>query len=138
MTDPVHSNGKRKTAKARASITEGEGTLRINSRPVDLWANQSSMQAERIKEPLNIADEEVVEDVDIRVDAHGGGKQGQTEAIRMAIARGLVEFTGSDQLERDFRDYDRNMMVEDPRRTETRKPSQSSKGARHKQQKSYR
>ncbi len=138
MTEPVHANGKRKTAKARATVKEGDGTLRINSRPVDLWASNSDLQAERIKEPLNIAGEDIVGDVDIRVDAHGGGKQGQTEAVRMAIARGLVEFTDSEQLERDFRDYDRNMMVEDPRRTETRKPSQSSKGARHKQQKSYR
>ncbi|MFB6115876.1 MAG: 30S ribosomal protein S9 [Candidatus Nanosalina sp.] len=138
MSDAVHTNGKRKTAKARASVTEGDGTLRINSRPLDIWADQSDMQAERIKEPLNIAGSDIVEDVDIKVNAEGGGKQGQTEAIRMAIARGLVEYTGSDQLERDFRDYDRNMIVEDPRRTETRKPSQSSKGARHKQQKSYR
>ena len=134
----VHANGKRKTAKARASVTDGEGTLRINSRPVHLWANQSSMQEQRVKEPLNIAGEEVVEDVEIKVDVNGGGCQSQTEAVRMAIARGLVEYTDNEQLERDFRDYDRNMMVEDPRRTETRKPSQSSKGARHKQQKSYR
>lgn len=134
----VHANGKRKTAKARASVTDGEGTLRINSRPVHLWANQSSMQEQRVKEPLNIAGEEVVEDVEIKVDVNGGGRQSQTEAVRMAIARGLVEYTDNEQLERDFRDYDRNMMVEDPRRTETRKPSQSSKGARHKQQKSYR
>jgi len=138
MSDSVHTNGKRKTAKARASVTEGEGTLRINSRPLHIWADQSDMQAERIKEPLNIAGSDIVEDLDIKVNAEGGGKQGQTEAIRMAIARGLVEYTDSDQLERDFRDYDRNMIVEDPRRTETRKPSQSSKGARHKQQKSYR
>jgi small subunit ribosomal protein S9 len=55
----------------------------------------------------------------------------------MAIARALVEYTGDDDLRRDFLEYDRNMLVEDPRRTETRKPSQSSKGARHKQQKSY-
>ena len=138
MAEHVHTSGKRKTAKARASVTEGDGTLRINSRPVHIWADQSHMQAERIKEPLNIAGSDIVEDLEITVDAEGGGKQGQTEAIRMAIARGLVEYTGSDKLERDFRDYDRNMMVEDPRRTETRKPSQSSKGARHKQQKSYR
>lgn len=138
MSDAVHTNGKRKTAKARASVTEGDGTLRINSRPLDIWADQSDMQAERIKEPLNIAGSDVVEDLEIKVNTEGGGKQGQTEAVRMAIARGLVEYTGSDQLEREFRDYDRNMIVEDPRRTETRKPSQSSKGARHKQQKSYR
>ena len=134
----VHTNGKRKTAKARATVKEGDGKLRIDSRPLHIWSDQSDMQAERIKEPLTIAGEDVVSDIDIKVDTRGGGKQGQTEAIRMAIARGLVEYTDSDKLEREFRDYDRNMMVEDPRRTETRKPSQSSKGARHKQQKSYR
>ena len=135
MSDTTHANGKRKTAKARASIKEGDGTLRVNSRPLHVLPE---MQQERIKEPLVIAGEEVYEDLEIEVNANGGGKQGQAEAIRMAIARGLVEHTGDKDLERDFRDYDRNMMVEDPRRTETRKPSQSSKGARHKQQKSYR
>jgi small subunit ribosomal protein S9 len=132
---PTHSNGKRKTAKARASITEGDGTLRVNSRPLKTWPE---MPRNKIKEPLVIAGEEVIEDLGIEVNVSGGGIQAQAEAIRMAIARGLVEHTGSDDLERDFREYDRNMMVEDPRRTETRKPSQSSKGARHKQQKSYR
>jgi small subunit ribosomal protein S9 len=131
----TNATGKRKTAKARATINEGDGELRINSRPLHTWPE---MAQKRIKEPLVIAGEEIYGDLKIEVDSHGGGIQGQSEAIRMAIARGLVEHTGSDDLERDFRDYDRNMMVEDPRRTETRKPSQSSKGARHKQQKSYR
>lgn len=135
MTEATHTNGKRKTAKARATVKEGDGTLRINSRPLH---TQREMVQERVKEPLVIAGEEVYGDLTIEVESHGGGIQGQAEAIRMAIARGLVEHTDSDDLEREFRDYDRNMMVEDPRRTETRKPSQSSKGARHKQQKSYR
>ena len=131
----VTSTGKRKTAKARATVEEGEGTLRINSRPLHV---QQKAIKERVKEPLIIAGEEIYGDLDIHVTSEGGGIQGQAEAIRMAIARGLVEYTDSDDLERDFREYDRNMIVEDPRRTETRKPSQSSKGARHKQQKSYR
>ncbi len=131
----VHSTGKRKTAKARASVKEGEGTLRINSRPLHTLPE---MSRQRIKEPLTIAGAEIVDDLEIKVNVEGGGVQGQAEAIRMAIARGLVEYTDDDELEREFREYDRNMLVEDPRRTETRKPSQSSKGARHKQQKSYR
>lgn len=135
MTDATHANGKRKTAKARVTVKEGDGTLRINSRPLHV---QRDMVKERIKEPLVIAGEEVYGDLTIEVESHGGGIQGQAEAMRMAIARGLVEHTSDEDLEREFRDYDRNMMVEDPRRTETRKPSQSSKGARHKQQKSYR
>ncbi len=135
MTENTFATGKRKTAKARATIKEGEGTLRINSRPLHTWPEMSQ---QRIKEPLTIAGEEIIGDIHIDVNSNGGGVQGQAEAIRMAIARALVEYTGDDDLERDFREYDRNMLVEDPRRTETRKPSQSSKGARHKQQKSYR
>ncbi|MFB6158888.1 MAG: 30S ribosomal protein S9 [Candidatus Nanohalobium sp.] len=131
----THTSGKRKTAKARATVSEGDGTLRINSRPLHTYRE---MFQRRVEEPLTIAGEEVFGDLEIEVDTEGGGIQAQAEAARMAVARGLVEYTGSDELEREFRDYDRNMMVEDPRRTETRKPSQSSKGARHKQQKSYR
>lgn len=131
----VHASGSRKTASARATVREGDGRFRFNSRPLQVL---DESQRNRIKEPLLIAGEEIVGDLKIEVDAEGGGKQGQAEAARMAVARALVEYTESDELEQDFRDYDRNMMVEDPRRTETRKPSQSSKGARHKQQKSYR
>lgn len=135
MTETTNTNGKRKTAKARATVREGEGTLRINSQPLKTYRE---MFRKRVKEPLVIAGEDIYGELEIEVNVNGGGIQAQAEAVRMAIARGLVEHTGNDDLERDFREYDRNMMVEDPRRTETRKPSQSSKGARHKQQKSYR
>ena len=131
----VHTSGKRKTAKARATVKEGDGTIRVNSRPLDVLQDSTRRM---IEEPLRIAGEEVYGDLQIQVDMEGGGKNGQAEAARMAVARGLVEHTDDDDLEAEFRDYDRNMLVEDPRRTETRKPSQSSKGARHKQQKSYR
>jgi small subunit ribosomal protein S9 len=126
----THESGKRKTAKARATVTEGEGTIRINSRPLHTYRE---MFQNRVNEPLTIAGEEVFGDMKITVDTEGGGIQSQAEATRMAVARALVEHTDDDELEREFRDYDRNIMVEDPRRTETRKPSQSSKGARHKE-----
>ena len=131
----THTSGKRKTAKARATVKDGDGTIRINSRPLHTYRE---MFQNRVKEPLTIAGEEVYGNLEINVNTEGGGIQSQAEAARMAVARGLVDHTDDEDLERDFRDYDRNMMVEDPRRTETRKPSQSSKGARHKQQKSYR
>ena len=132
----VHTSGKRKTAKARATIKEGNGTIRVGSRPLDVLQDSTRRM---IEEPLRIAGEEVYGDLQIQVEMEGGGKNGQAEAARMAVARGLVEHTDDDdELEAEFKDYDRNMLVEDPRRTETRKPSQSSKGARHKQQKSYR
>jgi len=131
----VHASGRRKTAKARATVKEGEGTLRVNSRPLDVLEDSFRRSLE---EPLRIAGEEVYADLQIEVDTEGGGKNGQAEAARMAVARALVDHADDEDLKREFLDYDRNMLVEDPRRTETRKPSQSSKGARHKQQKSYR
>ncbi|MCJ7450749.1 MAG: 30S ribosomal protein S9 [Candidatus Nanohaloarchaeota archaeon QJJ-9] len=131
----VNTNGKRKTAKARATIKEGDGEVRINSRPLKTWPEMSRL---RIKEPLKIAGE-LSDEVDIEVNVNGGGKKGQTDAIRVAIARGLADYAeNGEELRQKFRDYDRYLLVEDFRRTETRKPSQSSKGARHKQQKSYR
>ncbi|MFB6265656.1 MAG: 30S ribosomal protein S9 [Candidatus Nanohaloarchaea archaeon] len=130
----VNTIGRRKTAKARATVKEGEGEVRVNRKPLERFSEMAEL---RMKEPLRIAGE-VADEVDIQVNVDGGGKMGQAEAARMAIARGLVEFSGEEDLEERMREYDRYMLVEDFRRTETRKPSQSSKGARHKQQKSYR
>lgn len=130
----VTASGKRKTAKARVSLKEGHGKLNINKGNLESWPEMPSL---KIKEPLMIA-EDFADEVDIEVNIHGGGIMSQAEAVRMAIARALVEYTDDDELRSKFLDYDRNMLVEDYRRTETRKPSQSSKGARHKRQKSYR
>ncbi|MDY6769081.1 MAG: 30S ribosomal protein S9 [Candidatus Nanohaloarchaea archaeon] len=130
----VNTIGRRKTAKARATLNDGDGTVRVNKKPLDRF---SEMAALRMKEPLRIAGD-LADEVDIDVNVNGGGKMGQAEAARMAIARALVEYADDEELADRMREYDRYMLVEDFRRTETRKPSQSSKGARHKQQKSYR
>jgi len=134
MTDATNTIGRRKTAKARATLKEGEGTVRINKKPLSRY---DEMEQLRMKEPLRLADD-IADDVDIQVNVNGGGKMGQAEAARMAIARALVEYSDGDDLRQTMLDYDRYLLVEDFRRTETRKPSQSSKGARHKTQKSYR
>ncbi|MDY6773867.1 MAG: 30S ribosomal protein S9 [Candidatus Nanohaloarchaea archaeon] len=134
----VNTIGRRKTAKARATLKEGEGTVRVNRKPLERFPEMEEL---RMKEPLRLADDladDLADEVDIDVNVDGGGKMGQAEAARMAIARALVEYSEDEELEERMRDYDRYMLVEDFRRTETRKPSQSSKGARHKQQKSYR
>lgn len=130
----VNTVGRRKTAKARATLKDGDGTIRVNKRPLE---RLSEMQRLRIKEPLRIATE-LADSVDIDINVNGGGKMGQAEAARMAVARALVEHSNDDELRQRMLDYDRYLLVEDFRRTETRKPSQSSKGARHKTQKSYR
>ncbi len=130
----VNTIGRRKTAKARATLDEGDGTVRVNRKPLERFSEMAEL---RMTEPLRIAGD-VADEVDIDVNVNGGGKMGQAEAARMAIARALVEYADDEELEERMQEYDRYMLVEDFRRTETRKPSQSSKGARHKQQKSYR
>lgn len=130
----THAIGRRKTAKARATLRDGSGEIRINKKPLDRFSEMARL---RMKEPLRIASD-LAGSVDIDVTVNGGGKMGQAEAARMAIARALVDRADDEEVRQRMLEYDRYLLVEDFRRTETRKPSQSSKGARHKTQKSYR
>ncbi|MHA1594642.1 MAG: 30S ribosomal protein S9 [Candidatus Baldrarchaeia archaeon] len=130
----ILSSGKRKTAIARAVIREGKGRVRINNIPVEIY--QPELARWKIMEPLLLAGEEIVSKVDIDVKVEGGGFMGQAEAARIAIARGLVEWMKSEELKRKFLEYDRTMLVGDPRRTEPKKFGGRSARARF--QKSYR
>jgi small subunit ribosomal protein S9 len=86
-----------------------------------------------VAEPLVLAGD-LARKVDIKVKVKGGGITGQAEAVRQAIAKGLVGFFESKELKEKFLSYDRSLLVYDPRRTEPHKPSRSKKGARrHKQ-----
>ena len=60
----------------------------------------------------------------------------QADAVRMAIARGLIEWTGSEELKKLFLEYDKTMLSGDPRQTEPKKFARYS--ARRRWQKSYR
>ncbi|RLF24204.1 MAG: 30S ribosomal protein S9 [Thermoprotei archaeon] len=134
MTRIVIAVGKRKTAIARAVIRPGKGRVRINNIPLEIY--QPEMARWKILEPLLLAGDEVRNQVDIDVNVKGGGWMGQATAARMAIARGLVEWTQSPELKKIFLEYDRSMLAGDPRRTEPKKPRGHS--ARAKRQKSYR
>jgi small subunit ribosomal protein S9 len=129
----VNTSGKRKTAVARASVSSGKGRIRINKIPIEIYS--SELARAKMMEPLTIA-EDRVNKVDIRVTVRGGGIMGQAEATRIAIARGLVKFFDDDKLKETFKKYDRSLLVNDPRRKETKHPL--GRGARKKRQKSYR
>lgn len=88
-----------------------------------------------LMEPLLIADKRA-QKLDISVEVRGGGVMGQAEAVRTAIARGILEFTGDDQLKEQYLFFDRTLLVNDTRRKEAKK--QLGRGARKKRQKSYR
>ncbi len=136
----VNMSGKRKTAVARATVKKGKGRVRVNSQPIEIL--QPELARRKAREPLIIAGAmNRLEDVDINVNVHGGGVMGQMDAIRTAIARGLVQYNrgaeGIDSdLEEEYRRFDRSLLVNDPRRKEPK--HQLGRGARKKWQKSYR
>jgi len=88
-----YGTGKRKTSIARVFLRPGKGeiTLYVNKRPRQ-FAEYFNMenQEHTIKQPLRLTETESKFDVFIRV--NGGGLNGQAEAIRLGIARALVEF----------------------------------------------
>ena len=136
----VHTSGKRKTAVARATVKVGKGRVRVNSEPIEIM--QPALSRRQAMEPLIIADAmNRLSKVDINILTHGGGVMGQTDAIRTAIARGLVHYNGgAEGLDEELRDeylrFDRSLLVNDPRRKEPK--HQLGRGARRKKQKSYR
>lgn len=131
----IFSTGKRKTSVARASVKLGSGRIFINDIPIDLMEPEYSRL--KIREPILIA-ENLINQVDINVIVKGGGTSGQTDAVRQAIAKGLVEYSGNQNLKEKYLEYDRNLLVYDSRRTEPHKPSRSRQGARRHKQRSKR
>ncbi len=129
----VNTSGKRKTAVARAAVMRGEGRVRINRMPLEIY--QPELARLKILEPLSIAGKKAAK-LDIKVNATGGGIMGQADAIRTAIARGILEYTGDDELRAMYLAYDRTLLVNDTRVKEAKKPL--GRGARAKRQKSYR
>jgi small subunit ribosomal protein S9 len=127
-------SGKRKTAIARAVVKPGIGRIRINMIPLEIY--QAEVARQKIMEPLIQAGDDVWKQLDIDVKVSGGGYMGQAEAARMAIANALLKWTKSTQLRSAFIEYDRTMIVGDPRRKEPKKFG--GPGARARDQKSYR
>lgn len=129
----ILKTGKRKTAVARAAVVKGSGDIKVNNQDIKDYFS-SDISALKAKEPLLISG--LDKKYDIKINIFGGGISSQVDAIRQAIARALVEITGSDDLKKQFLDYDRSLIVADTRFKEMKKPNNSS--ARAKRQKSYR
>ncbi|RLF17649.1 MAG: 30S ribosomal protein S9 [Thermoprotei archaeon] len=127
-------SGKRKTAIARAVFKPGRGRVYINGIPLEIY--QPEMARLKIMEPLLLVGDDLRNAVDIKVDVKGGGFMGQAVAARIAIARGFVKWFEKPELEKVFMEYDRHMLVGDPRQAEPKKPR--GRSARAKRQKSYR
>ena len=138
MADKVTlASGKRRTAIARARLMKsksGNGIIRINGVPIENI--EPKISRIRMMEPFILAEEHIPKDIDIKIRVHGGGVVSQAEAVRMAIAKGLVKYTQLEEVRQIFEDYDRTMVVGDVRRIEDKKAG--GRGARARFQKSYR
>ena len=128
-------SGKRKTAVAKLRFKDGTGKVFYNgliSTELNLFHKLA------LAEPVRIC-EQIIGPVkhDLFVKTVSGGKEGQVQAARVAIARELVLLNNnSEVLRKAYIAYDRNIIVQDSRRKEARKPGDSK--ARSKRQKSYR
>jgi len=130
---PIIAKSKKKKAVARAKIKEGKGRITINKRAIETI--EPEYVRTFIAEPLILAGD-LAKTVDIEVNVVGGGSMGQAVSARGAIAKALVKYSKNKALEKTFREYDRLLLVDDPRQKESKKPL--GRGARAKKQKSKR
>ena len=121
--ETVNAIGRRKAAVARVFVTEGSGKIIINKRELENYFPSSILQF-IVKQPLNTLD--VADKYDIRVNLDGGGYKGQSEAVRLGIARALVKINAEDKPALRAAGF----MTRDPRVVERQKPGQP--GARKK------
>lgn len=115
--DPIQTVGRRKTSTARVILRPGNGEWSINDRPLAEYFPRLLHQ-NRIEEPLGVAEAQGQFDVQVRVS--GGGLTGQADAIRLGLARALVEH--DEELRAPMRDE--GLLTRDDRKVERKKPGQ--------------
>ena len=113
----VNALGRRKSAIARVYVTEGTGKITINKRDLTQYFPSSILQYV-VKQPLNTL--EVADKYDIKVNLQGGGYTGQSQALRLAIARALVKINADDKATLRAAGF----MTRDAREVERKKPGQ--------------
>ena len=90
----INALGRRKAAVARIYMKEGTGKITINKRDLADYFPSELIQFV-VKQPLTLLD--VAEKYDIKVNLFGGGYTGQSQALRLAIARALVIINADDK-----------------------------------------
>lgn len=139
--------GQRKTSRATATISKGNGKVRINNIPAEVM--EPEVAREVVLVPIHLIGE-IRNRVDLSVKVHGGGFMGQAFASAVAVSRALTgEGKGGrdpkdhplsksirEEIRRKITEYDRHFLAGDPRQTESKKFGGPS--ARRRKQKSYR
>ena len=110
----IHKIGRRKTAVARVYVSEGTGNFTVNKKDLKDYFTTATLQY-KVNQALNITGNDG--NFDIKANVYGGGVTGQAEAIRLAIARAMVELDAENRalLKPE------GLMTRDPRMVERKK-----------------
>ncbi|MBQ2060433.1 MAG: 30S ribosomal protein S9 [Prevotella sp.] len=121
--EQIHAIGRRKSSVARVYLTEGTGKIVINKVELEKYFPSAILQYV-IKQPLQLLEAEGK--YDIKATLNGGGFTGQSQALRLAIARALVKIDAEDKKALKAQGF----LTRDAREVERKKPGQP-KARRH-------
>ena len=89
MDDSKYGTGRRKSSAARVFLQSGTGRVLVNNQTLDEYFGRETARM-IVRQPLEVAD--AVDQFDLRITVEGGGGSGQAGAIRLGIARALVDY----------------------------------------------
>ena len=113
----INKLGRRKSSVARIYLSEGKGNVTVNSRDYKEYFPTGVLQY-KVNQPFQLTETEG--QYDVKVNVKGGGVNGQVEAVRLAIARALVEIDAENKPKLKAE----SLMTRDPRMVERKKPGQ--------------
>jgi|TARA_B100001059_G_C17634714_1_gene476219 small subunit ribosomal protein S9 len=113
----INTIGRRKSSVARIYLSEGKGNVTVNSRDYKEYFPTGVLQY-KVNQPFQLTETEG--QYDVKVNVKGGGVNGQVEAVRLAIARALVEVDAENKPKLKAE----SLMTRDPRMVERKKPGQ--------------
>lgn len=119
----VNTSGRRKTSVARAYLSAGSGNIEVNGRDYKEYFKTPTLHF-YVTQSLAVA--QALGNYDVKVNVAGGGITGQAQAIRLAIAKALVEVNAD--LKKDLRAA--GLITRDPRMVERKKFGQKKARAR--------
>ncbi|MBP9827156.1 30S ribosomal protein S9 [Candidatus Saccharibacteria bacterium] len=114
MKEYYYAVGRRKTSVATVRLMNGKGVLTVNQQPAGSYFNNETL-TKLLNAPLELVAKAGKIDAIIRVE--GGGKRGQVDAIRLGLARALVEM--SDEFKLSLKKA--GLLTRDPREKERKK-----------------